>query len=211
MRRKAFLIILSAMMLFFVSCADEPAPVKVEEEIPLTIAGEEALPEEFKPLNEKAKADIAERFGSSAMKFLSVLDFGVNDNPMYKYNGCYELEYRIDVYGYGYGNLRFTFNTEGEIVNYFDLNEEPLRYSDMLTEDKVLRAVERIAEDAGKPLESRDYYFFIDKENYLCLGTEIIVEFEQTDAEGNTHHDHRHVFYNERLAITIQDFFKLIG
>jgi hypothetical protein len=209
MKRKVVLMMLSAMMLFFVSCADEPDTVSVEEAMTLIIAGEEVLPEEFKPLNEKAKADIAERFGSSAMKFLSV--FEVIDNPMYKYNGYYELEYRISIYGYGYGNLRFAFDTEGEIVKRFELNEEPLRYSDMLTEKKVLRAVEKIAAEVGEPIDSGEYYFFIDNDNYLCLGTEIIVEFEETDAEGNLYHDHKHVFYNERLVIRFHDFFDFIG
>ena len=93
MKRKAFLIFLSAMMLFFGSCADEPAPVKVEEEIPLTITGEEALPEEFKPLNEKAKADIAERYGKTALEFLAFESVGRVEYPSSEYRGCHVFLY----------------------------------------------------------------------------------------------------------------------
>lgn len=210
--KTVLLLFLTVISLFFVACAPEEGAVSesVAEDAPTTVAGEDAIADEFKQLNEKAKAYIAQKYGVSALQFVSFDSAEVIDNRMYKYNGSPELAYRIEVYGYGWGRIEFTFDAEGEIVRHFELNEEPLAYAEMLTKEKVDRAAARIAKQAGKPLEGRDYYFFIDDQNYLCLGTEMIVEYDELQPDGSITHDHRHVFYKERLAIFFRDIFGLL-
>lgn len=210
--KTVLLLFLTVITLFFVACApEEEAKSEITaEDVPITVAGEDALADEFKPLNEKAKAYIAQKYGVSALQFVSFESAEVIDNRMYKYNGSPELAYRIEVYGYGWGRIEFTFDSEGEIVRHFELNEEPLAYAERISQEKVDRAAARIAKQAGKPLEGRDYYFFIDDKNYLCLGTEIIVEFDELQPDGSIMHDHEHVFYKERLAIFFRDIFGLL-
>ena len=210
--KTVLLLFLTVISLFFVACApEEEAKSEItEKDAPITVAGEDALADEFKPLNEKAKAYIAQKYGASALKFVSFESAEVIDNRMNKYNGSPELAYRIEVYGYGWGRIEFTFDSEGEIVRHFELNEEPLAYAETISQEKVDRAAARIAKQAGKPLEGRDYYFFIDDQNYLCLGTEIIVEFDELQPDGSIMHDHKHVFYKERLAIFFRDIFGLL-
>ena len=207
--KTVLLLFLTVITLFFVACApEEEAKYEITaEDAPITVAGEDALADEFKPLNEKAKAYIAQKYGVSALKFVSFESAEVIDNRMNKYNGSPELVYLINVYGYGWGRIEFTFDAEGEIVRHSELNEEPLAYAEMLTKEKVDRAAARIAKQAGKPLEGRDYYFFIDDQNYLCLGTEMIVEYDELQPDGSITHDHKHVFYKERLALLIKALF----
>ena len=209
--KTVLLLFLTVITLFFVACAPEEGAVSESgaEDAPTTVAGEDAIADEFKQLNEKAKAYIAQKYGASALKFVSFKSAEVIDNRMNKFNGSPELAYRIEVYGYGWGRIEFTFDSEGEIVRHSELNEEPLAYAEMLTKEKVDRAAARIAKQAGKPLEGRDYYFFVDDQNYLCLGTEIIVEFDELQPDGSIMHDHEHVFYKERLAIFFRDIFGL--
>lgn len=206
------LLFLTVVTLFFVACApEEEAKSEITaEDVPITVAGEDALADEFKPFNEKAKAYIVEKYGVSALKFVSFESAEVIDNRMYKFNGLPELAYLIDVYGYGWGRLEFTFDAEGGIARHFELNDEPLAYAEMLAKEEVDRAAARIAKQAGKPIEGREYYFFIDDQKYLCLGTEIIVEFDKLQPDGSTMHDHDHVFYKERLAIFFRDIFGLL-
>lgn len=209
--KTVLLLFLTVITLFFVACAPEEGAVSESgaEDAPTTVAGEDAIADEFKQLNEKAKAYIAQKYGASALKFVSFESAEVIDNRMNKFNGSPELAYRIEVYGYGWGRIEFTFDAEGGIVRHSELNEEPLAYAEMLTKEKVDRAAARIAKQAGKPLEGRDYYFFVDDQNYLCLGTEIIVEFDELQPDGSIMHDHKHVFYNERLTILTEDLFGL--
>ena len=209
--KTVLLLLFTVISLFFVACAPEEGAVSESgaEDAPTTVAGEDAIADEFKQLNEKAKAYIAQKYGASALKFVSFESAEVIDNRMNKFNGSPELAYRIEVYGYGWGRIEFTFDAEGEITRHFELNEEPLAYAEMLTKEKVDRAAARIAKQAGKPFEGRDYYFFIDDQNYLCLGTEMIVEFDELQPDGSIMHDHKHVFYNERLTILTEDLFGL--
>ena len=210
--KTVLLLFLTVITLFFVACAPEEGAVSESgaEDAPTTVAGEDAIADEFKPLNEKAKAYIVQEYGKSALKLVSFKSAEVIDNPRHKNNGSPKLVYLIDVYGYGWGKLEFTFDAEGEIVRHSELNEEPLAYAEMLTKEKVDRAAARIAKQAGKPLEGRDYYFFIDDQNYLCLGTEIIVEFDKVEPDGSITHDHKHMFYKKRLAIFFRDIFGLL-
>lgn len=210
--KTVLLLFLAVFTFFFVACAPEEGAESeiTAEDAPITVAGEDALSDEFKPLNEKAKAYIAQKYGVSALKFVLFESAEVIDNRMNKYNGSPELAYRIEVYGYGWGRIEFTFDSEGEIVRHFGLNDEPLAYAEMLTKEKVDRAAARIANQAGKPIEGKEYYYFIDDQNYLCLGTEIIVEFDELQPDGSITHDHRHIFYKERLAILFRDIFDLL-
>jgi hypothetical protein len=209
--KMVLLLFLTVITLFFVACAPEKGAESeiTEEDAPTTVAGEEALADEFKPLNEKAKAYIAQKYGRKALDFLVLESAVIVDEPRSKFKGLPELVYLIDVYGYDLGRFEFTFDAEGGIARHFEMNDEPLAYCEMLTKEKVERAAARIAKQAGKPLEGRDYYFFIDDQNYLCIGTEIIVEFDELQPDGSIMHDHKHVFYKERLAIFIRDLFDL--
>ncbi len=209
--KTVILLFLTVFTLFFVACAPEDGAEaeSAAEDAPITVHGEGELADEFKPLNEKAKAFIAQKYGKSALKFVTFESAEVIDNPRYKYNGLPELVYRIDVYGYDWGRLAFTFDAEGEIAKNSEMNEEPLFYSHLLTEEMLDEAAAKISEEAGEILEKKEYYFFIDDGEYLCLGTEIIVEFDRVEADGSVTHDHKHVFYNERVTILTEDLFGL--
>lgn len=87
------------------------------------------------------------------------------------------------------------------------MNEEPLFYSHLLTEEMLDEAAAKISEEAGETLEKKEYYFLIDDGKYLCLSTEIIVEFDRVEEDGSVTHDHEHVFYIERLTILTEDLF----
>ena len=207
--KTVLLLFLTVITLFFVACAPEEGAVSesVAEDTPTTVAGEDALADEFKQLNEKAKAYIVQEYGVSALKLVSFKSAEVIDNPRNKNNGSPELVYLIDVYGYGWGRLEFTFDAEGEILRHSEMNEEPLFYSHLLTEEMLDEAAAKISEEAGESLEKKEYYFRIDDGKYLCLSAEIIVEFDRVEEDGSVTHDHKHVFYNERLTILTEDLF----
>ena len=207
--KTVLLLLFTIITLFFVACATDQGAVSesVAEDAPTTVAGEDAIADEFKQLNEKAKAYIVQKYGKSALKLVSFKSAEVIDNPRHKNNGSPKLVYLIDVYGYGWGKLEFTFDAEGEITGHFEMNDEPLFYSHLLTEGMLDEAAAKISEEAGESLEKKEYYFRIDDGKYLCLSAEIIVEFDRVEEDGIVTHDHKHVFNNERLTILTEDLF----
>lgn len=204
--KKALIILLSALMIFFISCSFDNGAGNVRN-APCAIRGEENVPQELRHLHDKVKAYIIETYGAKALEFVVFHSAKIIDEPINKYKGLPEFDYRIDVYGYGWGRIYFIFNADGEITLESGFNDERLVYCELLTKKKVERAAAKIIKDAGEPIEGEDFYFFIDDEKFLCIGTEIIVEFDETQPDGSITHDHKHVFYKERLALLIKALF----
>lgn len=206
--RNVLMVLLTVKMIFFLSCAsEEKAEIEISAEgVPLVVAGEENVPSELQHLNEKAKTYIVQEYGKTALEFLAFESVGRVEYPSSEYRGCHVFLYTAEsIYGYGRKiRIMFYFNAEGEMVHRSEYNDEPLYYLDLLSQKKLDRAAEKMSAEAGKTLDISEYYFYID-DNYLCMGAEIIEEFEETTADGGVIHDHKHLFYDKRIAIRLKD------
>lgn len=98
------------------------------------------------------------------------------------------------------------FNQDGTVSRIRRNDEEYTRYLPFLTEAAVQAAVEKLDRQAKAYNDVNPYSWQIDQEGYLCLGVEIIVEYDtpKTDSQGNPIYgcgcDHDHIFLRERVC-----------
>ena len=124
-------------------------------------------------------------------------------------NAGAEVCYSFSMYGYSavlLGDISAYFHADGTLYRIYDDSEEILRYIPYITEEAVLAAATNLDQQAKAYKDVNRYSYQIDQDGYLCLGVEILVEYEptQTDSEGNPIHgcgfDHDHIFLRERIC-----------
>lgn len=190
--RNALILLLSLMLIFFVSCSSEKdgGPIGSEKDVILSVAGEDVLTEDQKPLNEIAKAVIAEHYGIrdlSKLTFIEVRELTKNKET------CYEYELS-ELFGYRtYVDLKIYFDEMGQLSrapgNYGD---DIIYFLDILTKEMLDEAAAAIKKQIGEDSDEFRPYFMLDDEGYLCMQVEVIEHNENGT-------DHKHIFYNERI------------
>ena len=139
--------------------------------------------------------------------------YGVNLSPytsrITRYDdGDAHVCYTFGIYGYTSmpGDITAYFHADGTLYSIYNYSEDITKYLPYITEEAVQAAVAKLEQQASAYEDVNPYYYQIDQEGYLCLGVEIIVEYEptQTDSQGNLIHgcgyDHDHIFLRERIC-----------
>ncbi len=95
---------------------------------------------------------------------------------------------------------------DGEQYLILPISKEEVYISDWREENKYLKRIDvgmlktaekKIAAEVSQYNDETPSYFIDIWEGYLCLGVELIVEFDTPDENGM---DHEHVFFRERIT-----------
>ena len=123
-------------------------------------------------------------------------------------NGKATVSYELYIHGYPTnGELWVKFDANGQFSSVQDVNDFGMyvKYLPNATPEAVQAAVKQL--DAMVRSHAHpDYYFNIDLDGYLCLGTEVIIYIEnpKTDDAGNViggcGFDHKHTFPSVRVC-----------
>ncbi len=195
--KNALIFLLSVILISLVSCAAESGgePIESEEEVILSVAGEDILTEDQKPFNEIAKAAIAEHYGISDLSALSLKEIKTNAENKETYYK-YELK---ELFGYrARADIDVWLDKDGQLARAITdgYGDDILYFLDVLTKEILDEAAASIKQQMGEKANEFSPYFMLDDEGYLCMQVEIIEHYE-TPTENGT--DHKHVFYSEKI------------
>jgi hypothetical protein len=199
--RNVLILLLTVMMIFFLSCAsedaggDEMSEESTESEPCMSVASEDILSEAQKPLNEAAKAAIAVHYGISDLSKLTLIEIREPTSSSKNKETCYVYELS-ELFGYRtYVDLKIYFDETGQLArspsNYGD---DIVYFLDILTKEMLDEAAAALEKQIGEPFDRPN--FMLDDEGYLCMQVEIIEHYETPDKNGE---DHKHHFYKERI------------
>ncbi len=200
--RNALILLLSVIMIFFVSCASEDTGSESgsDKESCMSVAGEDVLTGKQKKFSEDAKNAIAEYYGISDLSKLTFVK--VQEQTSTYNNKKYRYTYKLsELFGYRTNatiNVCLYLDEIGRLASdtVDGYGDEVLYFLDILTKEKLDEAAASIKQQMGENADAFSPYFMLDDEGYLCMQVEIIEHYE-TPTENGT--DHKHVFYSEKI------------
>ena len=138
--------------------------------------------------------------------------YGITDLDNFKINisrngnGGASIRYELFIHGYDTNRSVFiSFKADGTVNSISGDVSKYSKYLPHVTAEAVQAAAQKLDAMVGSHPHP-EYYYSIDQEGYLCLGTEVIVYYEtpKTDSQGNTiagcGFDHDHRFYSIQVC-----------
>lgn len=135
---------------------------------------------------------------------LSCFEIKVDHYP----NGKAAVNYELYIHGYPTNrDFRVRFDASGNVDDIQDYISEYLKYLPYATPEAVQKAVAQLQADPMVALRpNAPFYYSIDQEGYLCLGTEVIVPIdppkptEDGSLISGCGFDHQHTFPSVRVC-----------
>ena len=135
---------------------------------------------------------------------LSCFEIDVDHYP----NGKAAVNYELYIHGYPTNrDFRVRFDASGNVDDIQDYISEYLKYLPYATPEAVQKAVAQLQADPMVALRpNAPFYYSIDQEGYLCLGTEVIVPIdppkptEDGSPISGCGFDHQHTFPSVRVC-----------
>lgn len=189
------LLLLASLM---TSCKQKPRTVEeletTTELLQQAVVSEAPLTDEERAIIELANAEILKKYPIKSFDHYQIsIDQGRK--------GYFFVRYELMIGNYRtYESYTVKLNADKTIEDVYGNYGEYAAYLPYATEDKIRAAEEKLEKQLEKYDERSHFYLSIDKEGYLCLNAEIIIEYEGFFEGGGCGIDHDHKFFTERIC-----------
>ncbi len=195
-----------ALSVLLTACglADEPAdlgatlPPEIETAASVLTDPEKGLSAEDTALVERAAEILWAEYDLPAREHFEV------DVRRHVSNGRSSVAFELCIGGYRtWESYTVYFEADGSVMKVSDTSMgEYSRFLEDATPDRVSAAKAALTKQLASFDRHSGYYLTVDKEGYLCLSSEVIVELEPPfwEKDGGCGIDHEHKFFNERIC-----------